>query len=119
MRRAIAVVLLVLLVSGCTHYQRSDLPPQQSVPEGSRVKLTLTSGQLVELWQSWARSDSLGGNLRDNGVAWAIPVDSVETVEVRERGASDTVKITFGVIGIAALAVFIGVYIAYCNDFGC
>ena len=49
MRRVFAAVLLVLLVSGCTHYRRSDLSPEQAVQEQATVKVTLKSGVKVEL----------------------------------------------------------------------
>jgi hypothetical protein len=73
MRRVIAAVLLVLLASGCTHYRRSDLPPERAVQEGSTVKVTLKSGQQVELWQPWGRGDSIGGKLRNHEVCMGRP----------------------------------------------
>ncbi len=108
MRRVIAAVLLVLLVSGCASYQVSDLSPEQAVHERSTVRVTLKNGEKVEVGEPWVRGDSLGGNTQNYGATWAVQLNSVATVEVREVAGKTSVT-TLGVIGLLGLLA-VGVY---------
>jgi len=61
-----------------------ELSPEQAVHERSTVRVTLKNGEKVEVGEPWVHGDSLGGNTQNYGATWAVRLNSVATVEVRE-----------------------------------
>lgn len=120
----VGAVVATLLFSGCAHWTRSSLAPQDTVavqPQ-TRIRLFLRTGQTVVVQNASVARDTLVGTLESidppdafpkahPGRRVAVPLTNVESVEVRRGNTIATIGLTLGlvmlgfgvILGIAAL----------------
>ena len=104
MRSHHLVVSLFLLASACYKWANSDralsdvLPAERRRPE--RIRVTLRTGEVVDLWTPRLSADTIRGfntPLGVEGVEHSVPVADVTKVEIREV---DPVKTSLAAVGI-------------------
>lgn len=107
-RRSIGGILMTLQLAGCSTYQPSKLAPEAAVQERDEVRVRLTDGSSVQLATPWVRDDSLGGLLVRGGgayapsretTAWAVPLDAVAAIEIKQFSTGATIGWTLGIAG--------------------
>jgi len=114
-RRAIALILIPLVVTGCYSWQLAEPTPSEYLethhPE--RVRLTQGDGSTITLWNPELRGDSLRGGTGGGMAQWdtiravTIGLTDVERMEVHRFSARRTmvlVAIPFAVLAIAIIA---------------
>ena len=104
LRRAIAFLLLVWLLPGCSTYRTTDLTPQEAVvgQEAVKVMLAEADANWLTVRQPWVRSDSLGGVTQDDA-DWSVPLVSVSEVRTKGLDWSYTAAVGFCVLAVPTL----------------
>ena len=83
--------------------------------EYDQVRVTLTDGSQMEVYQPAVSGDSLTG--LSEGQQVSIPLASVSELELREGDSGKTVLLALGVmVGLAAVAA--GIYSIACEECG-
>ncbi len=108
-RRAIAAVVLLAYLPACTGWHR--LPETQPAPlkeSPQSLRITLKSGERIELRKARLSGDSLIGEIKptpnESPVRFAVGLSSVQRIEDRKVNTARTVALVVGSIGVAALA---------------
>jgi hypothetical protein len=128
-RRLIACILLPSYLVACTTWKTQEASPQQVIAEEpDKVRVTLTDGSQVEVFQPVVSGDTLRGFDSEDrtsrgatqGDEVSIPLADVSTVETRGTDALLTTAFVFGtVVVVAAIALNVAVAI-YCDSpIGC
>lgn len=117
LRRARLWVLLCsgILLTGCSTWVRQEPTPEVTLRERTPqlIRITLTSGRIVELANPRASRDSLSGVLPHSSSAGAplrtfqIPLDSVRSMAVRERSFARTVSLAVLAPSLVAGSLFL------------
>ena len=126
-RRLIACILLPCYLVACMSWKTQDASPQQVIAEEpDKVRVTLTDGSQVEVFQPVVSGDTLIGlqDWKSSGDSLrtevSIPLTDVSAIEVRETDTEWTILAVFGgLVVVAAIALNVAVAI-YCDSpIGC
>ena len=127
-RRSIAVLLLVSYLPACYHF----VTPKGITPEAyiaaeqpGQVRVTLPDGTRQTLLRPALSQDSLRGHipvrLSNNrvrsGPPWAVPIDSVQRLEVRKPNTWATVGLVVGGVVVVGAAVGLAIFDAQFSGF--
>lgn len=111
-RQAIAAVVLLAYLPACTGWHRlpeTTPPPLKESPQSLRI--TLKSGEQIELQQARMSGDSLIGEIRptpnEPPVRFAVTLADVRRIEDRKVSTVRTVALVVGLTGAAALAALL------------
>ena len=104
-RRLIACILLPAYLAACSTWTTQEVSPQQVIGEEQpdMVRVTLTDGSQVEVYQPRVSGDTLMG-LRE-GQQVSIPLASVTQLELREGDTGKSIAAAGIVVGVGALLV--------------
>ena len=104
-RRLIACILLPCYLVACMSWQTQEITPEQVLAEKQpdKVRVTLTDGSQVEVYQPRVSGDTLMG-LRE-GQQVSIPLASVTQLELREGDTGKSIAAAGIVVGVGALLV--------------
>ncbi len=104
-RRIIACILLPAYLSACMSWQTQEASPEQVLAEDEpdKVRVTLTDGSQLEVYQPSVSGDTLTG-LRE-GEQVSIPLASVTQLELREGDTGKSIAAAGIVVGVGALLV--------------
>ena len=116
-RRVLVPVIAVSLVSACGKWTAQEIAPSQVIAEREpgRVRLTMLSGEKIELYDPTASNGEIVGETRGGydsvtrrhvmSGSVRVATDSVARVEIRETDALATVLVvTLGLASIFAVA---------------
>ena len=114
-RRTIAAVLMVQLTA-CQSWRLTTVNPETLIPaeQPSSVRTTLTSGEIITVWDPIMRNDSIVSARRFAGAA-AVSVRDVRLLEVRRTDVA--VSIGLGLL-VSVCALFLAAAAACAGD-GC
>ena len=108
---SLLAILVTSMLAGCTGWHIAGTSPHALENVPSRVRVTLGTGERVELTQARLQADTLVGNLDVDSirapVRRAVPVDSIRRVAVRGRTAETRSTSFFGGVAAATAAVWI------------
>jgi hypothetical protein len=119
-RRSIAAILLVLYLPACHHWvQPNDVTPQAYIATKHPSKVRLTVNDTAHglhrfelLAPSVVQGDSLTGVPRVGAPPVTIAIGAIEQFESHESNPSGTFGLVLGgaaVVGVVALAIYIGI----------
>jgi hypothetical protein len=112
-RQALAVLLLVMYLPGCTFWQATTTPlPELTGPPNPApaLRITTTDGERVEVQEPRVHLDTLiGGAVPDTGWIY-LPLASIRKVESRQRNVLKTIG------GIALLVGIVYAIAVLCTD---
>ncbi len=103
-----AVVLLIAFLPACTSYRTIENPAPVIRAEKEpimRIRLTLQSGERIELVQATVSGDTVYGALRKGGESRAVPLADASKVELQRADSDKTVGFVLGVSVLTAAAV--------------
>jgi len=112
-RRFIACILLPAYLAACSTWTTQEASPQQVLQDEQpdKVRVTLTDGSQVEVYEPAVSGDTLIG-LRE-GQQVSIPLASVTQLELREGDTVKSIALATGiVVGVGALVV--GGFLIWC-----
>ncbi len=105
-RRLIACILLPCYLVACSPWTTQEASPQQVIQDEQpdKVRVTLTDGSQVEVYEPVVSGDTLTGSV--DGEQRSIPLADVSALEVRKTNALLTTAFVFGtIVGLLAIAV--------------
>ncbi len=126
-RRIIACILLPCYLVACTSWKTQEASPQQVLEDEQpdKVRVTLTDGSQVEVYEPALSGDTLIGFEKGSrdwrktedtpGGAVSIPLSDVSALEVRKSDGGLTILAVFGGLVLAAGVVIVVGYISLCT----
>ena len=118
--RALGVAMGMLL-SGCSQWQPVTTPlPQHVASRPQSIRLTLTTGERIELDAPQVLLDSVVG-VRPGGLRTrtAVALDQVAMAEQLESDNAKTFLAVLAGVGVALTALFAVAAVSYCSSGWC
>ena len=107
-RRIIACILLPCYLVACSTWTTQEASPQQVLQDEQpdKVRVTLTDGSQVEVYEPAVSGDTLTGFEKGRGDEVSIPLGEVEQLSLRGFSTLKTVALVGGMVVGVPLALF-------------
>ena len=119
-RRRISAFLLVVFVFGCTSWHVEGVTPQAFFANQppARVRVTLVSGEKLEIHQPRLVGDSVLGTPRPGGFPVQVALADIREVETSGTSTAKSAGLGLGIVAVIGVVAAVVALAAWGGPFG-